>query len=132
MGESPVRSWSLSATPARSRPACLSAGHGGPWQWSPSFMLSAPFWSGSGEATAKQGETVAPLVTSARLLTAVSWCTYPFVYIIKNMGLAGTVATTYEQIGYSIADVTAKAAFGVLIWAIAAEKSRLEEEGKLL
>jgi len=87
---------------------------------------------GLGEATAKQGETVAPLVTSARLLTAVSWCTYPFVYIIKNTGLAGTVATTYEQIGYSLADVTAKAVFGVLVWAIAAEKSRLEEEGKLL
>jgi len=88
--------------------------------------------TGLGEATNKQGETVAPLVTSARLLTAFSWCTYPFVYIIKNFGLAGPVATTYEQIGYSIADVMAKAAFGVLIWAIAAEKSRIEEGGKLL
>jgi len=87
---------------------------------------------GLGEATAKQGETVAPLVASARMLTAVSWCTYPFVYLIKMSGLAGTAATTYEQIGYSVADVMAKAVFGVFIWAIAAEKSRLEEEGKLL
>jgi bacteriorhodopsin len=107
------------------------------WQWWAMAMVPFTYVVGTllvglGEATAKQGETVAPLVTSARLLTAVSWCTYPFVYIIKNMGLAGTVATTYEQIGYSVADVTAKAVFGVLIWKIAAEKSRIEEEGKLL
>merc|ERR1712014_49631 len=35
--------------------------------------------------------------------------TYPFVYIVKMLGLAGPVATTYEQVGYSIADVVAKA-----------------------
>jgi len=107
------------------------------WMWWAAAMVPFLYVVGTllvglGEATAKQGETVAPLVTSARLLTAVSWCTYPFVYIIKNMGLAGTVATTYEQIGYSAADVMAKAVFGVLIWAIAAEKSRLEVEGTLL
>ena len=50
------------------------------------------------------------------------------MYIIKNVGLAGPVDTMYEQVGYSVADVVAKAVFGVLIWAIAAEKSRIEEE----
>jgi len=78
-------------------------------------------------ATSKQPESVRGLIVAARLLTAFSWLTYPFVYIIKNVGLAGTVATTYEQIGYSVADVTAKAVFGVLIWAIAAGKSAEEE-----
>ena len=87
---------------------------------------------GLGAATAKQPESVAGLVSAARYLTAVSWLTYPFVYIIKNVGLAGPTATMYEQIGYSVADVMAKAVFGVLIWAIANEKSRLEGEGKLL
>jgi bacteriorhodopsin len=81
-------------------------------------------------ATDKQGSsTASSLISAARYLTVVSWCTYPFVYIIKNIGLAGPVATMYEQIGYSCADVVAKAVFGVLIWAIAAEKSRIEEEG---
>mmetsp|Transcript_3719 Transcript_3719/g.5721 ORF Transcript_3719/g.5721 Transcript_3719/m.5721 type:complete len:263 (-) Transcript_3719:94-882(-) len=87
---------------------------------------------GLGAATAKQPEGVVDLVSAARYLTAVSWLTYPFVYIIKNVGLAGPTATMYEQIGYSVADVMAKAVFGVLIWAIANEKSRLEGEGKLL
>jgi len=87
---------------------------------------------GLGKATARQPNSAQGLVAAARYLTVVSWLTYPFVYIIKSMGINGAVATTYEQIGYSIADVVAKAVFGVLIWAIAAEKSKLEEEGSLL
>jgi len=87
---------------------------------------------GLGEATQKQPESVKGLVVAARYLTAVSWLTYPFVYIVKNIGLAGAVATTYEQIGYSVADVTAKAVFGVLIWAIAAGKSEDEAKNGLL
>jgi bacteriorhodopsin len=88
---------------------------------------------GLNEATSKQASsTASALVSSARYLTVVSWLTYPFVYIIKNVGLAGPVATMSEQIGYSVADVVAKAVFGVLIWAIAAEKSKIEEESALL
>ena len=71
-------------------------------------------------------------MSAARYLTVVSWCTYPFVYLIKNVGLVGAKATMYEQIGYSLADVIAKAVFGVLIWAIASEKSAVEESGKLM
>jgi len=83
---------------------------------------------GLNDATAKQPDSVKGLVVMARYLTVISWLTYPGVYIIKSMGLAGNVATTYEQVGYSIADVVAKAVFGVLIWAIAAGKSAEEED----
>merc|ERR1711939_1095565 len=65
-------------------------------------------------------------IVQTRYLTAISWCTYPGVYIIKMVGLSGAYATCAEQIGYSISDVVAKAVFGVMIWAIAAAKS--EEE----
>merc|ERR1711933_563987 len=88
--------------------------------------------AGLNAATDKQPESVKGLVVTARYLTVISWLTYPFVYIIKNIGLAGAVATTYEQVGYSIADVVAKAVFGVLIWAIAAGKSAEEKDAALL
>ena len=52
--------------------------------------------------------------------------------MVKSVGLAGPAATMYEQVGYSLADVLAKAVFGVLIWALASEKSAIEESGKLL
>merc|ERR1719164_313214 len=78
------------------------------------------------------GESVAALTGYARWLTIISWLTYPFVYIIKMMGISGVAATAGEQIGYSVADVVAKAVFGVLIWSIAAQKTKVEEEGGLL
>ena len=54
------------------------------------------------------------------------------MYLIKIMGLVGAKAPMYEQIGYSLADVIARAVFGVLIWAIASEKIAVEENGKLM
>ena len=33
--------------------------------------------------------------------------------------------------GYSVADVVAKTVFGIMIWAIASEKSKLEEQDAL-
>merc|ERR1712187_876582 len=45
----------------------------------------------------------------------------PFCYVLFQLLIGlGAAATAAEQIGYSVADVVAKAVFGVLIWAIAA------------
>merc|ERR1712216_584122 len=85
---------------------------------------------GLAEATKRAPPSVASLTAQARYLTAISWLTYPAVYMIKGVCLGGPSATTYEQVGYSIADVVAKAVFGCLIWGIAHEKSKLMEEGK--
>jgi len=83
---------------------------------------------GLGAATQTQPAAAQGLICYARALTAVSWLTYPGVYVVKNMGIAGATAQVAEQIGYSVADVVAKAVFGVLIWAIAAAKSTDMEE----
>jgi len=79
------------------------------------------------QSGARNNQEVQKLIAAARILTAVSWLTYPIVYMVKSMGLKGAQAMTYEQVGYSIADVVAKAVFGILIWAIASSKSDLEE-----
>merc|ERR1719433_179391 len=88
--------------------------------------------AGLNGATQKQPECVRGLVTQARFLTVISWLTYPGVYIIKSIGIKGTDATTYEQVGYSIADVVAKAVFGCMIWAIADGKTVDETRASLL
>merc|ERR1711957_963638 len=79
---------------------------------------------GLNEATDKQPDSVKGLVVTARYLIVVSWLTYPFVYIIKNIGLAGAVATTYEQVGYSLADVVAKRCSGSSFGALRRESPR--------
>merc|ERR1711869_8082 len=98
----------------------------------PFLFVVAQLAVGLSEATAKMHPEAASLTAYARWLTIISWLTYPGVYIVKMVGLAGVTATAAEQIGYSVADVVAKAVSGVLIWAIAAKKSSLEEEGALL
>merc|ERR1719230_2558040 len=82
-------------------------------------------------ATQKLGPEIGGLVRGARWLTLISWLTYPCVYLIKT-GLPGPTPTTLEQIGYSIADVVAKAVFGIMIWRIASAKSQRDEEAALL
>merc|ERR1711976_738826 len=138
------KSWKLGVASA----AMVALGYPGEIQDSPSgrwlwwFFAMIPFAYvvqelavGWGEASQKlattHGPSVASLTGYARWLTIISWLTYPFVYIIKMMGISGVTATAGEQIGYSVADVVAKAVFGILIWAIASEKSRIESEGEM-
>jgi len=135
------KSWTLGVASALmvalGYPGEIQDSPSGRWMWW--FFAMIPFLYvvmelavGLKEAAGYQAESVASLTGYARWLTIISWLTYPFVYIIKMLGISGVTATAGEQIGYSIADVVAKAVFGVLIWAIAAEKSKLEEEGSLL
>ena len=66
------------------------------------------------------------LVSSARYITVVTWLFYPIVFILPMIGLTGSGAVVGVQIGYSIADVLAKAAFGLFIYNIALTKTRSE------
>merc|ERR1712111_143088 len=97
----------------------------------PFLYVVAELAVGLSAASQKQASSVASLTGYARWLTIISWLTYPFVYIIKMIGISGVAATAGEQIGYSIADVVAKAVFGVLIWAIAAEKTANENRQQI-
>ena len=51
--------------------------------------------------------------------------------MIKVCGINGAMASTAEQISYSIADIVAKAVFPVLIWAIANAKDSATEKNAL-
>jgi bacteriorhodopsin len=56
----------------------------------------------------------------------VTWLFYPIVFTLPMLGLAGGSAIVGVQVGYSIADVLAKAAFGIFIYTIAVKKSEYE------
>ena len=51
----------------------------------------------------------------------LSWSFYPIVFIFPMIGFSGAAAATAVQVGYSVADVVAKALFGVLIYMIAVQ-----------
>jgi len=78
------------------------------------------------DAIDRQPASARGLVSQARWLTIVVWLFYPIVFLFPMIGLSGATAEVFVQVGYSAADVLAKAAFGLYIVAIAYTKSRDE------
>lgn len=74
----------------------------------------------------KQPENVRGLINGAATLVVVSWLFYPIVFLFPLIGFTGGAAITAVEVGYTIADIVAKAVFGILILAIAIRKSEAE------
>ena len=65
-------------------------------------------------------------IQTARIMTIVSWLTYPVVYILPCLGLTGAEAIVGVQMGYTVSDIIAKCGVGILIYKIALAKSEAE------
>ena len=81
---------------------------------------------GLGDSINQQPAAARGLVRTARLLTFASWGFYPIVYMAPYAGITGASATTVIQLGYTIADLVAKAGVGILIFMISSRKSQVE------
>jgi bacteriorhodopsin len=92
----------------------------------PFVYIMWQLFSGLSASIAKQPDSVRDLVKKARLLTFASWGFYPMVYMLPYTSLSGTNVTVGIQLGYTIADIIAKAGLGVLIYLIATRKSQAE------
>lgn len=83
-------------------------------------------------AIAKQPAEAQGLIKMARTVVLITWSFYPIAYVIGALGAGGDGRSAGSivglQVGYTIADITAKAGFGVLIYMIARRKSELEGE----
>jgi bacteriorhodopsin len=92
----------------------------------PFVIIVYTLYSGLSEAVDRQPAEAKPLVNGARYLTIGAWLFYPIVYLFPLIGLEGPNAETFLQVGYTVADIVAKAVFGVLIYLIAVRKSEAE------
>jgi len=93
----------------------------------PFLIIVSDLFFGLRSSIEKQPTEVRGMVNAARWITVLSWCFYPVVYLFPMIGFTGGGATTAVQVGYTIADVVAKVAFGVFIYLIAVRKSAAEE-----
>lgn len=64
------------------------------------------------------------LISKACWVVVISWSFYPIVYLLPNFGIESAYVAV--EIGYSIADIIAKAGFGVLVYMIARAKSEAD------
>ncbi len=92
----------------------------------PFLYIVWELFKGLGASIENQPESVRKLVKDARLITFGSWGFYPIVYMIPYTSLGGGSVETAVQVGYTIADLIAKAGVGVLIYMIATRKSAIE------
>ena len=85
-------------------------------------------WGEVGTVIDEQGGRVGLLLRNARWLLVATWGFYPITYALPLLG--ADVGLVGMQIGYAVADVLAKAGFGVLIYIIARNKT--ENDGSSL
>jgi len=70
--------------------------------------------------------TIKGKIQTAQIMTVISWCTYPIVYLFPMFGINAAQAVVSIQIGYCASDIISKCGVGLLIYQITYAKSNKE------
>merc|ERR1712031_80105 len=62
-------------------------------------------------------------IQTAQVMTVISWCTYPIVYLFPMLGINAAHAVMGIQIGYCVSDIISKCGVGLVIYQITYAKS---------
>merc|ERR1711975_147820 len=65
-------------------------------------------------------------IQSAQVMTVISWCTYPIVYLFPMFGINAATAVVSIQIGYCVSDIISKCGVGLVIYQVTYAKSNKE------
>merc|ERR1712149_132920 len=66
----------------------------------------------------------------AQVMTVISWCTYPIVYLFPMLGITASKAVVGIQIGYCVSDIISKCGVGLVIYQVSYAKSN--KDGAML
>jgi len=82
---------------------------------------------GLAAATASEADpAIAGKIKTAQVMTVISWCTYPIVYLFPMLGINAATAVVSIQVGYCISDIVSKCGVGLVIYQITYAKSMKE------
>ena len=96
------------------------------WFLSMSFFLYIVYelLVGLAAATASEADPqIAKKIHAAQVMTVISWCTYPIVYLFPMFGFAAAKAVVSIQVGYCCSDIISKCGVGIVIYQISYAKS---------
>merc|ERR1712100_376284 len=96
------------------------------WFASMAFFLYIVYELLVGLSAATNSETDAVIkgkIQTAQVMTVISWCTYPVVYLLPMLGMGGTAAVVSIQMGYCVSDIISKCGVGIVIYQISYAKS---------
>ncbi|MEL6180229.1 MAG: bacteriorhodopsin-like [Myxococcota bacterium] len=88
-------------------------------------------WGELSKASERNSEKVQVLLRNTKLLLLFTWGFYPIAYMMPFFGIGGGAAEVGLQVGYSLADITAKCGYGIMIYHIARAKMESEEDAKV-
>merc|ERR1712048_161970 len=71
-------------------------------------------------------------IKAAQVMTVISWCTYPVVYLFPMLGINAASAVVSIQIGYCASDIISKCGVGLLIYQITYAKSASQKDDPML
>merc|ERR1712004_606164 len=79
---------------------------------------------GLAAATASEADPqIARKIHTAQVMTVISWCTHPVVYLFPMFGFSAAKAVVSIQVGYCISDIISKCGVGLVIYQISYAKS---------
>merc|ERR1711862_169385 len=96
------------------------------WYLSKAFFLYIVYelLVGLSAATASEADPViASKIGTAQVMTVISWCTYPVVYLFPMLGFSAAKAVVSIQLGYCVSDIISKCGVGIMIYQITKAKS---------
>merc|ERR1712048_806467 len=86
----------------------------------------------SAATNSETDEAIKGKIQSAQLMTVISWCTYPVVYLFPMLGINAASAVVSIQIGYCASDIISKCGVGIVIYQITYAKSSKEKDDPML
>lgn len=78
------------------------------------------------EASSRESGAVAGAIKNATVVLLVTWCVYPIAYLFPVFDANSEGLEVLRQVGYTFADITAKALYGLMILGIAKARSANE------
>ena len=78
------------------------------------------------EASSRESGAVAGAIKNATVVLLVTWCVYPIAYLFPVFDANSQGLEVLRQVGYTFADITAKALYGLMILGIAKARSANE------
>merc|ERR1719240_2570814 len=77
----------------------------------------------AGAIQSESDPVVAGKIRTACVMTVISWCTYPVVYLFPMFGISAASAVVSIQIGYCASDIISKCGVGLVVYQITYAKS---------
>merc|ERR1712003_284155 len=72
---------------------------------------------------AEENQVIKGKIRVAQVMTVISWCTYPVVYLFPMLGISAATSVVSIQLGYCVSDIISKCGVGLVIYQISMAKS---------